>query len=233
MLIFAPQLPYLHWETNRRLYKMTQIVKGVVEEKRNSMVSGIVNFASQKATCLRPVLDRDLISSKIGRYLYDVAQVWDAMDYEADDRLLRESLSEINQGDSAYVSQRNWVPPLHIRRTLHQSYLTTVEDTAARDTDQVVYRQTQPRIQKHQGREERDSTTPEEGQLDGFRYSVGSPASDTAVESPCVRVSDTHTKKDLVKLIGTTRVVMVDQLWMRILEEGKHVKYITQKILTG
>jgi hypothetical protein len=57
-----------------------------------------------------------------------VAKVADAMDYEADERLLRDNLHED--------------PPLHIRRTLDQSYFLTLEDTRARDKDQVVYRET-------------------------------------------------------------------------------------------
>lgn len=187
------------------------------------MVSGIVNFARQKATCLRPTFDREHIPSKIGQYLYDIAQVWDAMDYEADERLLRQSFSEIEQRD-----EWDWVPPLHIRRTLDQSYFSTFEDTAARDADQVVYRQTRARKQKHPKKEEDDSTTP------GSRHSVGSPASDTAVGSPSTNASDTHTNKGgLVKLVGITRVVMVDQLWMWILGDGKPAKYMTRKILTG
>ncbi|KAM0514992.1 hypothetical protein ACHAPE_006314 [Trichoderma viride] len=212
-------LPYLHWETNRRRSKMTQIVQEVVKDNRASMFSGIVDFARKKAPCLRPTFDRECITSRIGLYLYDVAQVWDAMDYEADERLLRQSFSETKQGDDASVSQQNWVPPLHIRRTLDQSYFSTVEDTAARDTDQVVYRQTRARKQKHQEEEKRDTTTLQGGQLDGSRDSVGSPASDTAVGSACTSASDTNSKKNLVKLVGITRVVMVDQLWMWILGE--------------
>lgn len=204
---------------------MTQIVQEVIKDNKASIFSGIVDFARKKATCLRPTFDRERISSRIGLYLYDVAQVWDAMDYEADERLLRQSFSEIKQGDGASVSQRNWVPPLHIRRTLDQSYFSTFEDTAARDTDQVVYRQTRARKQKHQEEEERNATTPKEGQPDG--------SCDTAVESPSTSASDTHTKKDPVKLVGITRVVMVDQLWMWILGEGKPAKYMTRKILRG
>lgn len=66
--------------------------------------------------------------SKLGQYLMSLAKVADAMDYEADERLLRENLHEN--------------PPLHIRRTLDQSYFLTLENTAVRDKDQVVYRET-------------------------------------------------------------------------------------------
>jgi len=78
------------------------------------------------------------------------------MDYEADERLLRDNLHSN--------------PPLHIRRTLDQSYFLTLDDTAARDKDQVVYRETR------EGR--------------SF-YSMN------------------------------TRVVMVDQLWLWILDDSE------------
>ena len=64
----------------------------------------------------------------LGPYLMSIAKVADAMDYEADERLLRDHLHE--------------TPPLHIRRTLDQSYFWTLADTTARDRDQVVYRGT-------------------------------------------------------------------------------------------
>jgi len=50
------------------------------------------------------------------------------MDYEADERLLRD-----------YVKAD---PPLHIRRTLDQYYFVSLDDTNQRDKDQVVYRGT-------------------------------------------------------------------------------------------
>lgn len=62
------------------------------------------------------------------------------MDYEADERLLRDFVKED--------------PPLHIRRTLDQYYFVTLDDTSQRDKDQVVYRGTldQKRETKSQSR---------------------------------------------------------------------------------
>jgi len=54
--------------------------------------------------------------------------VADAIDYEADERLLRANLHHN--------------PPLQIRRTLDQSYFLTLENTSHLDRDQVVYRET-------------------------------------------------------------------------------------------
>lgn len=50
------------------------------------------------------------------------------MDYDADERLLRES--------------QHQDPPMHIRRTHDPSYFLTLDDTGTRDKDQVVYRET-------------------------------------------------------------------------------------------
>jgi hypothetical protein len=103
--------------------------------------------------------------SRLGRYLMALAQVADAMDYEADERLLRENLHQN--------------PPLHIRRTLDQSYFLTLDDTAVRDKDQVVYRETRA----------------------GRSF---------------------HTRN--------TRVVMVDQLWLWILDGSKYWFFSNVKI---
>ena len=57
-----------------------------------------------------------------------VAQAFEEMDYESDERLLRDHVQA--------------EPPLHIRRTLDQYYFATLDDTSQRDKDQVVYRGT-------------------------------------------------------------------------------------------
>ena len=88
--------------------------------------------------------------------MINLSKVADEMDYEADERLLRDNLTKD--------------PPLHIRRTLDQYYFLTLEDTSARDRDQVVYRGTRA----------------------GRSF---------------------HTRN--------TRVIMVDQLWLWILDDSE------------
>jgi hypothetical protein len=95
---------------------------------------------------------------KLGEYLIAVAKVADAMDYELNERLLRKNLHND--------------PPMHIRRTLDQSYFLTLEDTEARDKGQVVYRGTRAGKSLH---------------------------------------------------ARNTRVVMVDQLWLWILDESTYM----------
>jgi hypothetical protein len=65
----------------------------------------------------------------LGAYILSIAKVADAMDYFDDEELLRQNLHKD--------------PPLHVRRTLDQYYFSTLEETSARDKDQVVYRETQ------------------------------------------------------------------------------------------
>ena len=124
-----------------------------------------------RAGCfVRKKLTPNIRYSPLGKYLLAAARVVDEMDYEADERLLRDNL--------------NADPPLHIRRTLDQYYFLTLEDTSKRDRDQVVYRGT--------------------------------------------RAGNSFHNKN-------TRVVMVDQLWLWILDNRKkspaHVSH-NYKILT-
>jgi hypothetical protein len=93
-----------------------------------------------------------------------LAKIADHMDYEADERLLCENV--------------NNNPPLHIRRTLDQYYFLTLDDTSARDRDQVVYRGTR------------------------------------------VGKTSLHSKN--------TRVVMVDQLWLWILDDSNPLSDIVE-----
>jgi hypothetical protein len=95
--------------------------------------------------------------SQLGQYLLDAATLYDAMDIEADVRLLCQHLHPLEH------------PPLHPRRTLDQSYHWKQESTEFRDQVQVVYR---------------------------------------------------HTKADS-RIRKTAKLVMVDQLWLYVLDDSK------------
>ena len=132
-------MPYLHWETNSRRSKMAEVVKEVAKDVRPSKTgpkpeqkakarADFFNAAEQSR--LRAKYNERIPAQTkcLGPYLMSIAKLYDEMDYEADERLLRDHLHQS--------------PPLHIRRTLDQSYFWTLEDTTARDKDQVVYRGT-------------------------------------------------------------------------------------------
>lgn len=102
---------------------MAQVIKEVTKE---------LQAEKAQKEGRRTTIPREERRCKLGRYLLALAQVADVMDYEADEKLLRENLHHN--------------PPLHIRRTLDQSYFLTLEDTSVRDKDQVVYRETRDRV---------------------------------------------------------------------------------------
>lgn len=210
---------------------MVQIVQELVEDNRVSLNSQFFAAARAKVTSLPSMFDRGKIESKVGKYLYDIAQVWDAMDYDADERLLRQSFSEIKQDVGTAGSQvAKREPPLHIRRTLDQSYFSVVEDTADRDTDQVVYRQTRANTRKEKPEKQQEnqkaarSSTSLPATSPHIQQDESTANSNTLGTGPeSTTSSDTATKsqKKMTKLVGVTRVVMVDQLWMWILGEGE------------
>lgn len=116
-------MPYLHWETDEAREKMALVIKDILspptqEQLENQTLSGVkfdhLNF------------------SKVGKSIHLGAlarakqQLLEGAD--SDERLLRVHLT----------SER----PVHIRRTLDQSYYWTLKDTSLRDRDQVVYRAT-------------------------------------------------------------------------------------------
>jgi hypothetical protein len=91
----------------------------------------------------------------------------------------------------------HYEPPMHPRRTLDQSYYWTLNKTSVRDRDQVVYRSTQPGIFH-----EYDHIKGEwpEHKEQGITLDRG-----------C-----NHCQANIRKV---SRVIMVDQLWMWILDE--------------
>ncbi|RYP20955.1 hypothetical protein DL765_002492 [Monosporascus sp. GIB2] len=152
-------LPYLHWETSSRRAKMVEVINEVMGyEVKRQRLSNVVEETKKKHSKSRGYLKQEPPAPKyktlLGTYLMTVAKVAEEMDFEADERLLRE-----------YVKAD---APLHIRRTLDQYYFVTLDDTSERDKDQVVYR--------------------------GTKAGQSLPS-------------------------DTTRVVMVDQLWLWILDD--------------
>lgn len=159
-------MPYLHWETNGRRAKMAQVINEELEkkkgkpkdsrlppkgkDKKEDPLERFFHVVEQHKLRERYKHLPPARSKALGPYLMSIAKIADEMDFEADERLLRDHLEDA---------------PLHIRRTLDQSYFWTMEDTTSRDRDQVVFR----------------------GTKRGKTYS--------------------------------TRVVMVDQLWLWILDE--------------
>lgn len=130
----------------------------------------------------------------VGQVLIDAARLYEAMTTYRDKMFIQEYLYKD--------------PPLHPRRTLDQAYYWTLKSTAARDRDQVVYRGTKPTLSHtiHADRREwncfDDDMDSKERNKDHHQLQHG---------RACV-----HCKTDIRKV---SRLLMVDQLWMWILDE--------------
>jgi hypothetical protein len=172
-------MPYLHWEIEKRLVRMTNVIRKTRHanelesaferlNKRKGTWGSVVDRAKAVATRMDSTVSNfdgwndDSSSwrprSPLGSYLWHAAKLYQLIDEAADWRLISEHLCTQS--------------PLHPRRTLEQYYYWTTEDTVHRDRQQVVYRATRMR-----------------NDLD-----------------------------------SVARVVMVDQLWMWILDESESVQ---------
>ena len=169
-------MPYLHWEIEKRLLRMSKIVQRQTAELKLEFGMGSINFRSKFADLagnwriklgqLAPA-ERRVPSSALGKYLWFAAKLFEIIDEAADERLISEHLHSTS--------------PLHMRRTLDQFYYWTVIDTTAQDQNQVVCHGT------------RSSSDPE----------------------------------------ATGRVVMVDQLWMWILDQSQFIILVLEDILNS
>lgn len=172
-------MPYLHWEIEKRLTRMTNVIRKTRQHKEEtfymerqnkrrgtwgSMVNEVIKTRVRRQDSIPDdtfISDQTIDdapswrpSSRLGTYLWHAAKLFQLIDEAADSMLINDHL----YGESS----------LHPRRTLEQYSSWTAEDTTKRDRQQVVYR-------------------------------------------------GTWMKNDLESI---PRVVMVDQLWMWILDEN-------------
>ncbi|KXH38946.1 hypothetical protein CSIM01_06083 [Colletotrichum simmondsii] len=163
------------------------------------------------------------VENKLGQFLLDSARLYEAMSMYRDQCLVEKYLHHD--------------PPLHPRRTLDQSYYWTLKTTKARDRDQVVYRgTTMDERNIHRFRECRGDPAQSCKDKKPFWRSA---APLTPEQNPDFDVTgppgnnfgrykwDGHWKKtdedgcdhcrDEIRKVS--RIVMVDQLWMWILDK--------------
>ncbi|KAI8290087.1 hypothetical protein K4K60_006834 [Colletotrichum sp. SAR11_57] len=162
--------------------------------------------------------------SKLGQLLLDAARLYEAIAIYRDEQLLKKYLHHD--------------PPLHPRRTLDQSYYWTLKTTKARDRDQVVYRgTTMDDRNMHRFRELGKEACTGEGRWSRKHLALERPwhhKPDDVQEGnrEPVEISETfrwddhwkgtdidgcdHCRGEIRKV---SRVVMVDQLWLWILDK--------------
>ncbi|KAH6847764.1 hypothetical protein B0I37DRAFT_151069 [Chaetomium sp. MPI-CAGE-AT-0009] len=145
-------MPYLHWEIEKRLVRMTSVIRKTraMNERQSNFErlnkrKGTWGSVIDQAKALASRMDSTVTDpegwhddsppwrpkSSLGSYLWLAAKLYLLIDEAADWRLVNDHL-----GTSS---------PLHPRRTLEQYYNWTSEDTAHRDRQQVVYRGTRTR----------------------------------------------------------------------------------------
>ncbi|KAI0975919.1 hypothetical protein F4678DRAFT_469688 [Xylaria arbuscula] len=207
--------PFLHWETSRQLtliarnieenltvYTNTQRLKAHSErEKRIKDRQGLrtVIHASKWPYAVKSTIDEGrreefkLIEqgNKQYRCKYPLGQ------YLLDAARLYEEVR--NYEDTSLIQKYLFAdPPLHLRRTLDQGYYTTIESTRPENRNQIVYR----------------ATTPTEFPRHHFDQSKG------------LWVCSDHEfslegcDECRANIRRVSSVVMVDQLWMWVLDPG-------------
>lgn len=145
-------MPYLHWEIEKRLVRMTNVVRKTrllneqnFDLERINKRKGTWNSVIERAKAMANRMDSTVSEiegwnddsppwrpqSALGSYLWLAAKLYQLIDEAADWRLINNHLGTPS--------------PMHPRRTLEQYYNWTSEDTAHRDRQQVVYRSTRTR----------------------------------------------------------------------------------------
>jgi hypothetical protein len=146
----------------------------------------------------------------LAQYLIDGARLFEAMATFQDIQLL----------DKYLFSD----PPLHARRTLDQAYFWKLKTTRRRDRDQVVYRYTHAKF-SHEFRPKLDFNAKPgdmEEEMRGWAWSRHGKYEDEHGCDQCLEDS----KK-------VSRIIMVDQLWMWILDKNTIVTFFPQRCGVG
>ena len=214
-------MPYLHWETDRRRARAAQCMKhtshtqmaamdDVVDATATNIIEGTIERATSDGLqynipstlnltngrpLCKPITNKTIKEQSLLGRMFLIA----AALYEAMDSHTDEKLIE------RYLNSK---PPLHPRRTLDQSYYWTLKDTRKRDRDQVVYRATAP-----------NSTLMHHRCFKGVRgnKTVKQALTDGSIKPTCLQCLEDARR--------VPRIVMVDQLWMWVLDESKSFSF--------
>lgn len=203
-------MPYLHWETDRRRSRTAEVVMrydkplfqfaDVVDSRRQGVTIDSIkrttsNGPDEQITTIleHSQNQRQIGPKKITFKSYSVGETPLGKLFLLAAKLYEEMDSYTDEKIIGQYLMNS--SPLHPRRTLDQSYYWTLRDTRSRDRDQVVYRGTAPSPKLLHHDCPKKFTKREKK------------------EKPCVQCHENSKK--------VARVVMVDQLWMWILDESK------------
>lgn len=183
-----------------------QIAQTIVRSASGGVTAKMQQYTRLKKYFKSTIFNTDesgrvITTSEIGQLLFDAAMLYEAMAMYRDKMFFQEYLHK--------------EPPLHPRRTLDQAYYWTLKTTKSRDRDQVVYRGTRPDpkhsiqpITGHWNCSEMSRSAAEDPQQEAQQSESGEDEPD---EIHC-----THCRSHIQKV---SRLLMVDQLWMWILDK--------------
>lgn len=190
-------MPYLHWDTDLGRSKLEKIIRNVTQHHENytklHTFSEVVE-AKVQATRQGPLAMtnaekgkhvRTAVHTVLGRVLLLAATLSKAMDDYFDNELVRKNLFRS--------------PPLHPRRTLHQTQNWTLKRTKRMDRDQVVYQGTAP-------------------QKEFMHHHICNKKREQCDHHHCNWTKDQQCDQCQDDVRKVARVVMVDQLWLWILD---------------
>lgn len=204
-------MPYLHWETDRRRSRAAEVIMrydkkqlfqfaDVVDKNSNPVSISTMErktsdgFSEEITTILEPPNPQNQQQTgpkKIILKNHGQKPLGELLMLAA--KLYEELDSYTDEKIIGhYLMGRS---PLHPRRTLDQSYYWTLRDTRSRDRDQVVYRGTAPSHKL-------------------IHHHCPDKFTERQRGEPGCEQCQQNAKK-------VARVVMVDQLWMWILDESK------------
>ncbi|KAK8001125.1 hypothetical protein PG991_013347 [Apiospora marii] len=149
--------------------------------------------------------DQENNQNRLGQYLIDAARLYEGIANYRDKKLLHKYL---------HVD-----PPIHPRRTLDQAYYWSLNTTQSRDRDQVVYRGTRAAVENlHQFDIDKQIWPRHEEQKASWMFRHDD-------DGPCQECQANIRK--------ISRLIMVDQLWLWVLDEHTILTFFPRRYGTN
>lgn len=190
-------MPYIHWESDLAQKNVRELLYDIKEDSAAKRILNRGQTWRTSENCKVVASPRREMSDPLQRQAQPPPRQKALKADNSDDELLKK-----------YLFKR-W--PLHLRRTLDQYYYSYLADTESRDGDQVVMRSRNNRL-KCKAEFTAEFIKSEEGKTAVKKGLTASHKASFIVA---------RTKKDFVDRDDNSPIVMVDQLWLWVVKEGK------------
>ncbi|KAK7959152.1 Magnesium transport protein CorA- transmembrane region, partial [Apiospora aurea] len=178
-------------DEHRRVIARVPVKKDDQKKNQNRFGQYLSNAARLKFREPKGTSDQKDNQNRLGQYLIDAARLYEGITNYRDKKLLHKYL---------HVD-----PPIHPRRTLDQAYYWSLNTTQSRDRDQVVYRGTRAAVENlHQFDISQQVWPKHEEQKESWMSKHDD-------DGPCQECQANIRK--------ISRLIMVDQLWLWVLDE--------------